>query len=73
MEVRSSRVAVPVQLAQQVGAALGGRDQVGRSSSTPASASAAMARPFQAATTLSSRPGCGRCARTSSSRAQTRA
>ena len=43
----------------------------GSSKNAPASASAATARPFQAATTLSSRPGCGLDARTASRAART--
>ncbi len=42
------------------------------SSATPASASAVIAQPFHAVTTLSSRPGCGRLARAASSAARTR-
>ena len=44
----------------------------GRSSATPASASAVIASPFHAVTTLSSRPGCGRVRRAASSAARTR-
>ena len=48
----------------------GGRPGRGGRGATPASARAATARPFHAVTTLSSRLGCGRCARAASSRAR---
>ena len=43
-----------------------------RPSATDASASAVIAKPFHAVTTLSSRPGCGRASLASSSAARTR-
>ena len=61
-----------VHVAQQPSARGAAATQSGSSNKAPASASAAIARPFQAATTLSSRVGCGRSSRAALSLARIR-
>ena len=61
-------VIVEMDADEQIGALHRCLDPIRRSSSDPASASAAIARPFHAATTLSSRMGCGRAWRAVSNR-----
>lgn len=62
----------PVGGEQVRGGLFGGPTRSGSARITPASASAPIASPFQAVTTLSSRAGCGRSARARSRAARTR-